>query len=128
MTTREFYLSVLDMADTASATDPSMTFGGQSVVDLSAKATQMLAALDAKNEKAKARPKKENAEVADRRAKVVKFFEENGDEYTADEVAEQTGLTAPQVASAVRTMGETIIKGKRKIDSKHSKVTYKRAE
>lgn len=124
MTTREFLNDVLSLC--ALFTDQPADC--VNIEDVSTKATEMLAALDAKNEKAKARPKKENAEVADRRAKVVKFFEENGDEYTADEVAEQTGLTAPQVASAVRTMGETITKGKRKIDSKHSKVTYKRAE
>lgn len=124
MTTREFLNDVVSLC--ALFTDQPADC--VNIEDVSAKATELIAALDAKNAKAKARPKKENVEVADRRAKVVKFFEENGDEYTADEVAEQTGLTAPQVASAVRTMGETIIKGKRKIDSKHSKVTYKRAE
>lgn len=124
MTTREFLNDVVSLC--ALFTDQPA--GCVNIEDVSAKATELIAALDAKNAKAKARPKKENVEVADRRAKVVKFFEENGDEYTADEVAEQTGLTASQVASAVRTMGETIIKGKRKIDSKHSKVTYKRAE
>lgn len=124
MTTREFLNDVVSLC--ALFTDQPADC--VNIEDVSAKATELIAALDAKNAKAKARPKKENAEVADRRAKVVKFFEENGDEYTADEVAEQTGLTAPQVASAVRSMGEAITKGKRKIDSKHSKVTYKRAE
>lgn len=124
MTTREFLNDVVSLC--ALFTDQPADC--VNIENVSTKATELIAALDAKNAKAKARPKKENVEVADRRAKVVKFFEENGDEYTADEVAEQTGLTAPQVASAVRTMGETIIKGKRKIDSKHSKVTYKRAE
>lgn len=124
MTTREFLNDVVSLC--ALFTDQPADC--VNIEDVSTKATELIAALDAKNAKAKARPKKENVEVADRRAKVVKFFEENGDEYTADEVAEQTGLTAPQVAFAVRTMGETIIKGKRKIDSKHSKVTYKRAE
>ncbi|MBO7713543.1 MAG: hypothetical protein J6S85_08225 [Methanobrevibacter sp.] len=95
---------------------------------LSTKAAELLAAMDAKNEKAKARPKKENADVTARRAQVVEFFKSNDGEFTADEVAEQTGLTAPQIASAVRSMGDAITKGKRKIDSKHSKVTYKRAE
>ena len=124
MTTREFLNDVVSLC--ALFTDQPADC--VNIENVSTKATELLAALDAKNAKAKARPKKENVEVADRRAKVVKFFEENGDEYTADEVAEQTGLTAPQVASAVRTMGEAIIKGRRKIDSKHSKRTYKRAE
>lgn len=95
---------------------------------LSTKATELLAAMDAKNAKAKEKPRKADPEVTARRAQVVEFFNSNNGEFTADEVAEQTGLTAPQVASAVRSMGETIIKGKRKIDSKHSKVTYKRAK
>lgn len=124
MTTREFLNDVLSLC--ALFTDQPADC--VSIEDVSTKATELIAALDAKNAKAKERPRKENAEVAERRAKVVEFFKENGDEFTADEVAEQTGLTAPQVASAVRTMGESIIKGKRKIDSKHSKVTYKRTE
>jgi len=125
MTTREFYVNVLDLIDVIESDDPTGCVDTKAMAE---KAHGLIAAMDAKNAKAKERPRKENAEVADRRAKVVKFFEENGDEYTADEVAEQTGLTAPQVASAVRTMGNSIVKGKRKIDSKHSKVTYKRAE
>ena len=124
MTTREFLNDVVSLC----ALFNDQPADCVNIEDVSTKATELIAALDAKNAKAKARPKKENAEVADRRAKVEQFFKENGDEFTADEVAEQTGLSAPQVASAVRSMGDAIVKGKRKIDSKHSKVTYKRAE
>lgn len=124
MTTREFLNDVISLCSVLNDQSTDCV----SVQNLSAKATELLAAMDAKNEKAKARPKKENTDVTARRVQVAEFFKSNDGEFTADEVAEQTGLTAPQIASAVRTMGETIIKGKRKIDSKHSKVTYKRAK
>ena len=124
MTTREFLNDVLSLC--ALFTDQPADC--VNIENVSTKAAELIAAMDAKNAKAKEKPRKENAEVAARRAKVEQFFKENGDEFTADEVAEQTGLSAPQVASAVRSMGDAITKGKRKIDSKHSKVTYKRAE
>lgn len=124
MTTREFLNDVVSLC--ALFTDQPADC--VNIEDVSTKATELLAAMDAKNAKAKEKPRKADPEVAARRAQVVEFFNSNDGEFTADEVAEQTGLTAPQVASAVRTMGEAIIKGKRKIDSKHSKVTYKRAE
>lgn len=124
MTTREFLNDVVSLC--ALFTDQPADC--VNIEDVSAKATELLAAMDAKNAKAKEKPRKADPEVAARRAQVVEFFNSNDGEFTADEVAEQTGLTAPQVASAVRSMGETITKGKRKIDSKHSKVTYKRAE
>lgn len=122
MTTRELYNAVI-----AHINGEALPYG-LTEDELCEGFEGLIAKLDAKNAKAKERPRKENAEVAERRAKVEQFFKENGDEFTADEVAEQTGLTAPQVASAVRSMGDAITKGKRKIDSKHSKVTYKRAE
>lgn len=124
MTTREFLNDVVSLC----ALFNDQPADCVSIEDVSTKATELLAAMDAKNAKAKEKPRKADPEVAARRAQVVEFFNSNDGEFTADEVAEQTGLTAPQVASAVRSMGETIIKGKRKIDSKHSKVTYKRAE
>lgn len=124
MTTREFLNDVISLC--ALFTDQPADC--VNIEDVSTKATELLAAMDAKNAKAKEKPRKADPEVAARRAQVVEFFNSNDGEFTADEVAEQTGLTAPQVASAVRSMGETITKGKRKIDSKHSKVTYKRAE
>ena len=125
MTTREFYVNVLDLIDVIESDDPT---GCVDTKVMAEKARELIAAMDAKNAKAKEKPRKADPEVAARRAQVVEFFNSNDGEFTADEVAEQTGLTAPQVASAVRSMGETITKGKRKIDSKHSKVTYKRAE
>lgn len=115
MTTREFLVSV------------SAVCNQYDYDDLAAKATELLAALDAKNAKAKARPRKADPAVEERKSVVSHFVLNHvGEEFTADEVAEQTGLTAPQVASAMRTYvaDGRVTKGVRKIDSKHSKVTY----
>lgn len=112
MTTREFLNGVLN----ANISD-----------ELSTKAQELLTALDEKNAKAKARPRKADPAVEERKNAVSHFVLNNvGGEFTADEVAEQTGLTAPQVASAMRTYVTTgtVKKGVRKVDSKHSKVTY----
>ena len=123
MTTREFLNDVVSLC--ALFTDQPADC--VNIEDVSAKATEMLAALDAKNEKAKARPRKADPGVEERKNAVSHFVLNNvGGEFTADEVAESIGLTAPQVASAMRayvTAG-TVKKGVRKIDSKHSKVTY----
>lgn len=123
MTTREFLNGVISVC---------ALFGDQpadcvNIEELSTKASDLLTALDAKNEKAKARPRKADPAVEERKNAVFHFVLNHvGEEFTADEVAEQTGLTAPQVASAMRTYvaGGRVTKGVRKIDSKHSKVTY----
>lgn len=115
MTTREFYNAVIN----ANVSD-----------EITEKATELVAQLDARNEKAKARPRKENAEVAERKAAVAEFIVTHEGEFTADEIAEEIGKTVPMspaaVASAMRVhvAAGTVTKGTRKIDSKHSKVTY----
>lgn len=116
MTIREFYNAVLN----ANVSD-----------EITEKATELVAQLDARNEKAKARPRKENAEVAGRKAAVAEFIATHEGEFTADEIAEEIGKIVPMspaaVASAMRVhIAEgTVTKGTRKIDSKHSKVVYK---
>ena len=123
MTTREFLNGVLSVC---------ALFGDQpadcvNIEELSTKASDLLTALDAKNAKAKERPRKADPAVEERKNAVSHFVLNHvGEEFTADEVAEQTGLTAPQVASAMRVhvSGGRVTKGVRKIDSKHSKVTY----
>lgn len=123
MTTREFLNDVVSLC--ALFTDQPADC--VNIENVSTKATELLAALDAKNAKAKARPRKADPAVEERKNAVSHFVLNHvGEEFTADEVAEQTGLTAPQVASAMRTYvtGGRVTKGVRKIDSKHSKVTY----
>ena len=112
MTIREFYNAVLN----ANVSD-----------EITEKATELVAQLDARNEKAKARPRKENTEVAERKAAVAEFVATHEGEFIADEIAEATGLTPAQIASGLRAFvaAGTVTKGTRKIDSKHSKVTYK---
>lgn len=112
MTTREFLNGVVNANISEEMTE---------------KASALLSALDAKNEKAKARPRKADPAVEERKNAVSQFVLNNvGGEFTADEVAASTGLTPPQVASAMRfyVSAGRVTKGNRKVDSKHSKVTY----
>ena len=111
MTTREFYQSVIS---------------GTITPDTIEKAQALLASLDARNEKAKARPRKADPAVTARKDAVAEFVLSNEGEFTADEIAETLGLTAPQVSSALRVFVSAgkVTKGSRKIDSKHTKVTY----
>jgi len=116
MTTREFYTSIINYLD------------GQ---DMDTEAIQefakdALAKLDARNEKARSKPRKADPAVEARKNVIAEFITGTDGEFTADEIAELTGLTAPQVASAMRVhvSAGIVTKGTRKIDSKHSKVTY----
>ena len=112
MTTREFLNGVVN-ADISE--------------EMTEKASALLTALDAKNEKAKARPRKADPAVEERKSAVSQFVLNHvGEEFTADEIAESIGLTAPQVSSAMRVYVSAgkVTKGNRKVDSKHSKVTY----
>ena len=112
MTIREFYNAIVN----ANVSD-----------EITEKATELIAQLDARNEKAKARPRKADPAVAERKSVLAHFVDENEGEFTADEIAEATGLTPAQIASGMRpyVAEGTVTKGTRKIDSKHSKVTYK---
>ena len=103
MTNREFYTAIANLTEIPA--------------ELVEFANESLAKLDARNEKAKARPRKENAEVAGRKAAVAEFIG----------TAEALSMTSAQVASAMRVhvSAGTVTKGSRKIDSKHSKVVYK---
>lgn len=117
MTNREFYTSIINYLDGAD-------IDGEATREF---AVEALAKLDARNEKAKARPRKENAEVAGRKAAVAEFIITHEGEFTGDEIAEILNMTSAQVASAMRVhvAGGAVTKGSRKIDSKHSKVVYK---
>ena len=112
MTNREFYTAIA-----------SMTNVPAEIVEF---ASDAIAKLDARNEKAKAKPRKADPAVTERKDAVARFVIENDGEFTADEIAAILGLTAPQVASAMRVhvAGGRVTKGSRKIDSKHTKVTY----
>jgi Fic family protein len=115
MNAREFYTSIINYLD------------GQDMDAEAVKtyAVDALAKMDARNEKAKSRERKPNAEVIARRETLQNFFLANaGAEFTADQIAAVTGLTPAQISASVGKLEYTIDKGVRKIDSKHSKVTY----
>ena len=123
MTTREFLNGVLSLCAQFSDQPADCV----NIEELSVKASDLLTALDEKNAKAKARPRKADPAVEERKNAVSHFVLNHvGEEFTPDEVAEQTGLTASQVASAMRVYVSAgrVTKGTRKVDSKHSKVTY----
>ena len=128
MTTREFYVNVLDLIDVIESDDPTGCVDTKLMGD---KARELIAGLDAKNAKAKARPRKADPAVEERKNAVSHFVLNHvGEEFTADEIAEQINETVPMspaaVASAMRiyVSAGRVTKGVRKIDSKHSKVTY----
>lgn len=102
MTIREFYLSVIDLADTGAATDPSMTFGGQSVVDVANKAHELLEKHDAQNEKRKGTESKEKKEVAERRAAVLAFLKEQTEPVTRDTIAGVLDMEPAKVSGACK--------------------------
>ena len=112
MTNREFYTAIASMTNVPA--------------ELVEFATDALAKLDARNEKARSKPRKADPAVTARKDAVAEFVLSHEGEFTADEIAEILGLTAPQVSSAMRVYvaGGKVTKGSRKIDSKHSKVTY----
>ena len=116
MTTREFYTSIINYLD------------GQDMdaIAIQEFAKDALAKLDAHNEKARSKPRKADPAVTARKSAVAEFVVSHEGEFTADEIAETLGLTAAQVSSALRVhvAGGNVTKGTRKIDSKHSKVTY----
>lgn len=85
MTNREFFVAVQNAAISDELTE---------------KATELIAALDARNDKRKSTDSKEKQETAARRAAVLHFLSENEGSFTRDQIAEAAELTAGQVSSA----------------------------
>lgn len=111
MTIREFYVAVSE----ANINE-----------ELSTKARELIAALDAKNEKRKTTETKEKREAAARRGLVLSFFQTHPDEaVTRDAVAEAVGISPAQVSAACKVLlaEDSITKGEAKID-KARKVVY----
>lgn len=125
MTIREFYQAVLDLADTGAATDPSMTFGGQTVVDISNKASEMLASLDARNEKRKSAETKEKKETAERRAAVLAFLKEQTEPVTRDTIAGVLDMEPAKVSGACKGLVDAglVTKSEVKVE-KARKIAY----
>lgn len=127
MTTREFYVNVLDLIDVIVSDDPT---GCVDTDAMSAKARELIAALDARNEKRKSLDSKEKREVAQRVLLVQNFFKGNDEKLftgvTRDEIAEATAMTPAQAQAACKTlvtMGR-IHKGEAKIGKSKRTVYY----
>lgn len=111
MTTREFYTAVVE----ANVNE-----------ELTVKAQELIAALDAKNEKRKNTETKEQKEAAARRELVLGFFQNHPDEaFTRDAVAEAVGVSPAQVTAACKVLlaEDSITKSEAKID-KARRVVY----
>lgn len=87
MTIREFYLSIINGA----VSDETI-----------AKASEMLASLDARNEKRKSVDSKEKRETASRRETVLGLLSETP--VFAESIADASGLSVGQVRSALSTL------------------------
>ena len=86
MTNREFFVAVAS----ANLSD-----------EMTTKAQELIASLDARNDKRKSADSKEKRETAERREKVLAFLTENDTQvFTRGEIAEAVGLTEGQVSSA----------------------------
>lgn len=93
--------------------------------ELTTKAAEMLAALDAKNEKRKSSDSKEKRETRERREAVLGYLRTNEGAHTRDEIAEAVGITPAQASSACTALfkEELIDKSEVKID-KSRKTAY----
>lgn len=88
MTTREYFQTVLD-AHISEAMDKA--------------SAELIAKLDARNEKRKSADSKPKKEAAARRSSVLDFLCDNkGKQFTRDQIAEAVGLTPTQVTGACK--------------------------
>ena len=109
MTTREFLVAV----STSGLND-----------ELTTKAQELIAALDAKNLKRKTTLTKEQKEAALRREAVLRFLtERKGETFTRDAIAEALSVTPGQVTAACKSLGDSVTKAEAKVD-KAKKVVY----
>jgi len=108
MTIREFYLSIIN----GNVSDETI-----------AKANEMLASLDARNEKRKSADSKEKRETASRRETVLGLLSETP--VFAESIAENSGLTVGQVRSALSTLVRDGKASKTEVkDGKSRKMAY----
>lgn len=108
MTIREFYQTVLDAHISE---------------DMDKASAELIAKLDARNEKRKSADSKAKRESADRRVTVLDFLKANEGQFTRDAIAEATGLTPGQVTAACKALGDAVAKSEVKID-KARKIVY----
>lgn len=108
MTIREFYNEVIN----ANIND-----------DMTAKAQELIAALDVRNEKRKSTESKEKKEAAARRDAVLAFLKEQTEPVTRDTIAGVLDMTPAQASAACKSLGDMVAKVEIKVD-KARKVAY----
>ena len=89
MTNREFFVAVQNAEISAEITE---------------KAAELIAALDARNDKRKSSESKEKLATAARKAAVLEFLQNNEGHFTRDEIAAEISQTAGQVTSACTSL------------------------
>jgi DNA-binding MarR family transcriptional regulator len=110
MTIREFYQAVIE----ANIND-----------ELTTKATELTAALDARNEKRKGTETKEKKETAERRAAVLAFLKEQTEPVTRDTIAGVLEMEPAKVSGACKGLVDAglVTKSEVKVE-KARKVAY----
>ena len=89
MTIREFYNEVIN----ANVSE-----------DMTNKATELLAALDARNEKRKGTESKEKKEAAERRNAVLEFLKSHEGAFTRDQISFEVDMDPAKVSGACTTL------------------------
>ena len=117
MTIREFYQTVLN---TCGTTISPWGEDEEQIVDICHK---QIAALDARNEKRKSTPTKEQKEAAARKEAVLKFLKAQTEPVTRDTIAGVLDITPAQATAACKALGELVAKSEVKVD-KARKVAY----
>lgn len=120
MTTREYYVNVLDLIDVIVSDDPT---GCVDTEAMAKKTRELIAALDAKNEKRKNTETKEQKEAAARAAAVLAFLKEQTEPVTRDTIAGVLSMSPAQASAACKALGEAVTKTEIKVD-KARKVAY----
>lgn len=111
MTIREFYQSVIDSNINEDVTN---------------KATELLDALDARNEKRKSSDSKEKREVAERRNAIIAFLNDHkGESFTRDQISFNLDIDPAKVSGACTALVKdgTIVRTEVKVE-KSRKIAY----
>jgi predicted transcriptional regulator len=110
MTIREFYNEVIN----ANVSE-----------DMTNKATELLAALDARNEKRKGTESKEKKEAAERREVVLEFLKTHEGAFTRDQIAFEVDMDPAKVSGACTALVKSGLVAKSEIKvEKSRKVAY----
>ena len=93
--------------------------------DMTNKATELLAALDARNEKRKGTESKEKKEAAERRAAVLAFLQANDGAWTRDQISFEIDMDPAKVSGACKGLIDAGLATKSEIKvEKARKVAY----